>query len=481
MKELNRKTVATAARPIRIMQFGEGNFLRAFVDWMVDRANKQGVLNAGIVVVQPLERGMVDALKAQDNLYHVYLEGIKDKKPVKEVTLVECIQDALDPYTEFEKFERYVRSEELEFVVSNTTEAGITYHDDEDIFAKPARSFPGKVAALLHSRFEHFKGDPTRGLTFFCCELIENNAATLREYVLRHADRLHLGGDFTNWVKGACRFCDTSVDRIVPGFPRENIDEIKEEIGFNDNLVVKGEYYHVWAIAGGRDVQSRFPLDRAGLHVLFLDDLKSFRDKKVRVLNGAHTALVPVALQLGYKTVKEAFDDKLVESFIRTMVAEEVLPVIEGDPAELKEFAESIIERFYNPSIRHHLEAIALNSLSKWETRDFPTLKDGFAKEGKVPPLTAFSLAALLALYSGRSEIDFTPNDTPGHVTFIRQAWDPDDIKASVEQILSNRKIWKEDLTAIAPLALVVAGFVQGILAVGMRRSLEAVLGSYKA
>jgi tagaturonate reductase len=412
MKELNRKTVATTPRPVRIMQFGEGNFLRAFVDWMVDRANKQGVLNAGIVVVQPLARGMVDALKAQDNLYHVYLEGIKDKKMVKDITLVESIQDALDPYTEFEKYERYVRSEELEFIVSNTTEAGITYHDDEDIFAKPARSFPGKVAALLHSRFEHFKGDPARGLTFFCCELIENNAATLKDYVLRHAERRGLGADFAGWVKIACRFCDTSVDRIVPGFPRENIDEIKEEIGFNDNLVVKGEYYHVWAIAGGRDVHSRFPLDQAGLHVLFLDDLKSFRDKKVRILNGAH---------------------------------------------------------------------IALNSLSKWETRNFPTLKDGFSRLRMVPPLTAFSLAALLALYSGRSEIEFAPNDTPGHVKFFRQAWDPDDIKASVERILSNRAIWKEDLMAVAPLTSVVAGFVQSMLSVGMRRSLEAALSSDRA
>ena len=476
MDELNRKTVTTADRPIKIMQFGEGNFLRAFVDWMIDKANKQGVLNTGIVVVQPLAAGMVDMLKAQDNLYHVYLEGIKDKQMVKEISLVESIQDSLNPYAEFEKYQQYVLSNELEFVISNTTEAGITYFDDEDIFAQPAKSFPGKISALLHSRFEHFKGDTTKGLTFICCELIENNATTLREYVLRHAERCGLSDDFISWVKSSCRFCDTLVDRIVPGFPRENIDDIKAEIGYNDNLVVKGEFYHVWAIAGGRDIQRRFPINEAGLHVLFLDDIKAFRDKKVRILNGSHTALVPVALQMGYKTVKEAFDDKLVESFVNTMVAEEVLPVIDGDAAELRRFAESIIERFYNPFIKHYLETISLNSLSKWETRNFPTMKDGYEKNGKVTKLTAFSLAALLTLYSGKSEIEFTPNDTPEHVEFIQKVWDSGNISSTVIQILSNRSIWKEDLMAVKPLADTVAVYIQDILANGMRKSLEQAL-----
>jgi tagaturonate reductase len=478
MKELNKSTVSTTVRPIKIVQFGEGNFLRAFVDWMIDKANKQGVLNTGVVVVQPLAAGMVDMLKTQDNLYHVYLEGIKDKQMVKEISLVESIQDSLNPYTEFEKYQQYVLSNELEFVISNTTEAGITYFDDEDIFAQPAKSFPGKITALLHSRFEHFSGDTTKGLTFICCELIENNATTLREYVLRHAERCGLSADFISWVKNSCRFCDTLVDRIVPGFPRENIDEIKAEIGFNDNLVVKGEFYHVWAIAGGTDIQRRFPIDKAGLHVLFLDDIKSFRDKKVRILNGSHTALVPVGLQLGFKTVKEAFDDKLAESFINKMVAEEVLPVIDEDQNELKRFSESIIERFYNPAIKHYLETISLNSLSKWETRNFPTLKDCYVKKGKVASLTAFSLAALLTLYSGKSEITFTPNDTPEHVKFIQTVWNSENILETVSQILSNRDIWKENLMSIEPLAPAVAGFVQSILSVGMRKSLEAVLNS---
>lgn len=475
MKKLNRDTVLTHSLPVKIMQFGEGNFLRAFVDWMIDKANKTGAMNAGVVVVQPLEEGMVRMLEEQDNLYHVYLEGIKDKQIVKEVGLVECIQSAINPYSQYDEYLRYTLSAELEIVISNTTEAGIKYHDDEDVFAAPAKSFPGKVTAMLYKRFKHFGGDYKKGLTFICCELIENNATTLREYVLKHAERCKLGADFVDWVNVSCKFCDTLVDRIVPGFPKETIAEIKEELGFDDNLVVKGEYFHVWAIAGDSSVQNQLPLNKAGLNVLFMDDIKSFRDKKVRVLNGSHTALVPVGLQLGYKTVKEAFDDRMVEDFIGKMVAKEVLPVIDEDQDELAKFSDKIIERFYNPSIKHYLETISLNSLSKWETRNFPTLLDNSVKRGHFASLTAFSLASLLVLYSGKSSIDFTPNDTAECVKIIQESW-CEDISTSVAKILSNKVIWKEDLSQINGLTDKVAEYASLIISNGMRNALEQVL-----
>lgn len=458
------------------MQFGEGNFLRAFVDWMVDKANKSGVMNAGVVVVQPLEMGMVNMLKEQDYLYHVYLEGIKDKKIVKEVALVEAIQDAINPYSQYDKYMEYVLNPNLEIVISNTTEAGIKYHDDEEIFESPSKSFPGKVTAMLYHRFKFFNGDSSKGLTFICCELIENNATTLKEYVLKHAQRFELGSEFVAWVEGACKFCDTLVDRIVPGFPKETIQEVKQELGFDDNLVVKGEYFHVWAIAGDSTVQQKFPLDKAGLNVLFMEDIKSFRDKKVRVLNGSHTALVPVGLQLGYKTVKEAFDDKLVETFIGKMVANEVLPVIDEDQVELTKFSEKIIERFYNPAIKHYLETISLNSLSKWETRNFPTLLDNSAKGKPFACLTAFSLASLLVLYSGKSEIAFTPNDTIEHIALIQSVWDSAHMEATIGTILGNRDIWKDDITQVEGVVTKVAEYASLIIAKGMRGALEQVL-----
>jgi tagaturonate reductase len=474
MKELNETTVQKPQLPVKVLQFGEGNFLRAFVDWMIDIANERGVMHHGVVIVQPIEKGMTGALKRQDNLYHVYLEGIREKRPVKEIRLVTCVQDAVDPYTEYARYENYFLSPDLEITISNTTEAGIRYEEGEDIFAEPPASYPGKMTALLYKRFKHFNGAPERGLTVICCELIENNGSTLREHVLRHARANRLGDDFTRWVSDHCRFCDTLVDRIVTGFPRENIDEIKAELGYDDNLVVKAEYYHLWAIGGAacERVRTVFPLDRAGLHVLYMPDIKSFRDKKVRVLNGSHTAMVPVGLQVGCETVMDAFNHPLVERYINTMVAREVLPMIDEDRAELEAFAAGILERFYNPYIRHALAAISLNSLSKWEARNFPTVLDNYRRAGKVAGYSLFSLAALLVLYSGHAAVPFTPNDTPEHVAFIRERWNNARVEESVRAIVENERLWTVPLAAVPPLIPTVAAFAREILEGGMEQAL---------
>lgn len=476
MKELNRKTVSTSPLPVKILQFGEGNFLRAFVDWMIDKANKKGVMNHGVLVVQPIDKGMADLLKKQDCLYHVYLEGIKDKKPIKEVSLVDCIQDAINPYTEYEIYEKCFLSPELETIISNTTEAGIRYEEGDDLNAKPPKSFPAKVTALLHQRYKHFNGAADKGLIFICCELIENNGSTLREFVIKHAEANNLDDMFIDWIKANCHFYDTLVDRIVPGFPKESIAEIQQEIGYSDNLVVKGEYFHVWAIGGDPVIKEKFPLDKAGLNVLFMDCIKAFRDKKVRVLNGAHTAMVPVGLQMGCATVMDAFNNPLVEKFINTMVASEVLPAIDEDPEELKKFSSKILERFYNPYIKHYLETISLNSLSKWETRDFPTVLDNYTKHKKFAKRTAFSLASLIVLYSGKSKINFTPNDTPEHIQFIRDNFNVNDIKGSVKAILSNKQIWTADLLKVEPLVDEVSKDIESILNNDMEGALKALL-----
>lgn len=475
MKELNRKNVSTKALPVKILQFGEGNFLRAFVDWMIDKANKQGIMNHGILVAQPINQGMADLLEKQDCLYHVYLEGIKDKKPVKEISLVESIQQAINPYTSYEVYEKCFLSPELEIVVSNTTEAGIRYEAGDDLNAKPPKSFPAKVTALLYQRYKAFNGAADKGLMFICCELIENNGTTLREFVIKHAEANNLEAAFINWIKTANFFYDTLVDRIVPGFPKETINEIKAEIGYDDNLVVKGEYFHVWAIGGDPVIKEKFPLDKAGLNVLFMDSIKAFRDKKVRVLNGSHTAMVPVALQVGCKTVMDAFNNPLVEKYINKMVADEVLPAIDEDQEELKKFAAKILERFYNPYIKHYLETISLNSLSKWETRDFPTVLDTWTKFNKLATLTSFSLASLLVLYSGKSKIDFVANDTPEHVVFIQQHFNTADIEGSVKAILSNKQIWTVDLTQVTPLVTEVSKMIASILNDGMEDALKKV------
>ena len=476
IKALNKQNVEKPVLPIKILQFGEGNFLRAFVDWQIDLANEAGIMNHGIAIVQPIDKGMAGMLEEQDCLYHVYLEGVKDKKPVKDIRLVKSVQCALNPYEQYEAYEKIFLSPELEATVSNTTEAGIRYEEGDDLWALPPKSYPAKMTALLYKRFKHFEGDPTKGLCIICCELIENNGSTLREYVLRHAEYNKLGADFVEWVEKHCHFCDTLVDRIVPGFPRENIAEIKEELGFDDNLVVKAEFYHLWAIGGPgyEEVQRRLPLDKAGLHVIFMPTIKQFRDKKVRILNGSHTGMVPIGLQIGCETVMDAFNNADLEAFVNTMVAEEVIPMIEEDQEELKVFASGILERFYNPYIRHLLKTISLNSLSKWETRNFPTVLDNWKKAGKVAEKELFTFAALLTLYSGK--VDFTPDDTAEHVEFIQKVWNSDDVDATVKAIVENRNIWTVDFTEVAPFVEKVAGYVKVILAEGMAAALKKML-----
>lgn len=477
MQPLNKTTVPKPNYPVRILQFGGGNFLRAFADWMVDKANNLGIMNHGIAVVQSMG-GTRQHFQKQDSLYHVYLEGIRDKQPVKEITLIRSVTEVINPATDYERYEALFLSKDLELIFSNTTEAGIRYEAGDNLDQKPPRSFPAKITALLHRRFHKWKGDPARGLHFVCCELIEDNGSTLREYVIKHATTHNLEPEFIDWVKTSNYFYDTLVDRIVPGFPKETISEIKEEIGFDDNLLVKGEYFHVWAIGGDSSIREKLPLDKAGLNVLFMDDIRPFRAKKVRLLNGAHTAMVPVALQMGCETVIDAFNTPEVEAFINRMVATEVLPGIGGDQEELKVFADKIIERFYNPYLKHYLKDIALNSLAKWETRNFPTVADCYNHSGQKAKLTTFSLAALLVLYSGQAAVDFTPKDIPEFVTFIRTTYNKEDIKGWVHGIIGNDQIWTAPLKELPWLADEVALAAGKILTKGMKEAVSEWLNN---
>lgn len=479
MKKLNRTTVDKKEYPVRILQFGEGNFLRAFADWMIDGANRCGIMSHGIAAVQPIPGGerIGELFRGQDCMYHVVLEGVRDKKPVREISLVQSIAEVLNPYREYERYEELFMSPELEIIVSNTTEAGIRWEEGDDITALPPASFPAKMTALLYKRWQKFGGDPAKGLLVVCCELIENNGSTLREYVLRHAFENNLDPEFAGWVRTSCHFYDTLVDRIVTGFPKDDIDDIKAETGFDDNLVVKGEYFHVWAVGGDPVIRERLPLDRAGYNVLFMESIKSFRDKKVRILNGAHTAMDSVALQLGCVTVRDAFDTPDIEKYVNRMVSEEVLPCIDEDPAELRVFADKILERFYNPYLRHYLKDISLNSISKWEARDWPTVRDNRLKRGRTARLTLFSFGALMVLYSGGGEVEFSPSDNPEAVEFIRSTFNADDIEGWIGGIARNRKIWGEDFsTAVPDFVSAASAAARNILDKGMTTALKEVI-----
>ncbi len=476
IKALNNNTAKHSHHPVRVLQFGEGNFLRAFVDWQLDIANEAGVTDTGVAIVKPRagKSRVIDTLNSQDGLYHVCLEGVENGQPKKTNRLVSVIEKAFTP-DDTDAFEQTVLSPELRFVVSNTTEAGIRYEAD-DIMADIPATFPGKVTRLLLLRYRHFNGDPDKGLFFIPCELIEDNGAKLREYVLRHAREANLGEDFIAWIENCNYFTDTLVDRIVSGAP-DDPEALKAELGYDDNAIVKGELYHLWAISGdaAARLQAELPLDKAGLHVLFMPSIKEFRDKKVRILNGSHTGMVAMGLLAGCETVMDAFDNKDINTFVNTMVETEVLPVIDGDRAELSAFAEGILERFYNPFIRHRLESIALNSLSKWEARNFDTVKDNWLKRGLIARHELFTFACLLALYSPES--GFEPQDNAAHITFIRDNWKADDIEGTVAAIVSRSGIFLQDFEAIVPgFSATAAKYVKEILDKGINTALATFL-----
>lgn len=458
----------------KVLQFGEGNFLRAFVDWMIQKSNDALDLNMGVVVVQPLPTGMVAQLKAQDCKYNVILEGVKDGQPIREIQPVECLVDAINPYTQYQEYKEYFLHPDLEFIISNTTEAGISRLAGVDITAQPPISYPAKMVALLYERFQHFGGDKNKGLSIICCELIENNGTVLKEIVFELAQENKLPQAFITWMQEACSFCNSLVDRIVTGFPKDTIKDIQAELQVEDNMVVVGEYYHLWAIEGDARTKAKFPLHDAGLNVLWLDELKAFRDKKVRVLNGAHTALVPVGLLAGHATVKEAFADADIADYIHSLVAQEVLPNIDGDTQELTAFADEILERFLNPYIKHYLKDISLNSLSKWVTRDWPSLHDSAVRTGQMPVRLSFSLAALLMLYTQGDTVGFTPNDTPEHLEAVLAVWHSDaPLIDRITEILSNTDVWGHEIPAMTALPQAVATHVQSIQNLGIREALR--------
>ncbi|MBL7967238.1 MAG: tagaturonate reductase [Prolixibacteraceae bacterium] len=481
--QLNRQT-ATQAKvyPTRILQFGEGNFLRAFTDWIVNKMNKEIGFNTGIDVVQPLPNGMAGMLNDQDGLYHVYLKGIKNGQPVKEYTLVDCVNVGINPYTEFEKYRQSYLNPDLRFVVSNTTEAGITMDETDKLDMQPQKSFPAKVTALLYDRFKTFGGAADKGLIFFACELIDRNGDMLKKYVLQHAANWNLGDEFASWVNESCAFCNTLVDRIVPGFPKDEIAQIQQELGFEDNLVVVGEYFHFWVIEGPEWVQKEFPAEKAGLDVKFVKDMTRYREQKVAVLNGCHTGSYAVSYLSGLETVREAFESLEVGNFMKDLVYDEVLPALDGSEKELQSFAHKILERFRNPYIRHLWQSIALNAMSKWETRNLPTLLNYYEAHQMLPQKLVFSLAAMIAYFKGEADgKTYKIQDDQWILDFYEEAWGecdgrPISIQKLVEKVLSLEKIWKRNLNEVPNLTISVTCYLFLIEQVGMKKAVKAVL-----
>lgn len=463
-KKLSRQSAAKTARPIKVLQFGEGNFLRAFVDWMIDVLNEKTSFNGNIQVVQPISQGMGTLINAQDGLYHVILNGIQNGKKISEDRLVTCIDSVINPYEDYKKYLALGENPDLKFVFSNTTEAGIAFNENDKSNDKLPDSFPGKVTALLFHRYQFFKGAADKGLAFLPCELIEKNGSTLRSMVDKYIDLWKLPADFKKWLDSHVQFCNTLVDRIVPGFPKETIQEIHERTGYEDNLAVMAEPFHLWVIQAPESLRQSLPLEQAGLQVKFVPDLTPYRTRKVRILNGAHTALVPVAYLKGLRTVRESVEDKEVGDFLNKAIHEEIIPTLDLPKDELTRFADEVMERFQNPFIKHELASIALNSISKYKVRVLPSVLAYISTKNELPKRLLYSLAALIRFYKGEWKGETLPvNDTTEILKFFKSAWSSNDSVHAAKLTLGNTDFWGQDLNEIPGITKYVTETIKEI------------------
>ena len=483
---------ALDAFPERVLQFGEGNFLRAFVDWMIGRLNAQGLFNGRVVVVQPIAQGLIPVINAQDGLYTLLLRGLQDGAVVESRELITSISRGIDPYANWGDFLACAANPDLRFIVSNTTEAGIAYVEEpRPVDACPA-SFPAKVTAFLHARFTHFAGAPSAGMVLIPCELIDRNGDNLKKAVLRHAEAWGLGDAFRAWVEEHCAFLNTLVDRIVTGYPREEAAALCEELGYEDQLLDTGEIFHLWVIEGDLKLREELPFDRAGLNVVWTDNLEPYRTRKVRILNGAHTMTVLAAYLMGRETVREAVEDPLIGAFMRKGLFEEIIPTLTLPEDEKQAFAEAVLERFRNPFIRHLLLSIALNSVSKFAVRVLPSLLAYREQTGTLPPALTFSLAALFAFYRGMEIADsalhgtrdgqpYAIKDDQPILEEFASAWSTfTDADTLCRRLLARADWWGQDLNAVPEMAETVSATLQSILEIGMTESMQRLLSKTK-
>lgn len=436
-----------------VIQFGEGGFLRGFVDYFFHKLQEKGLYDGKIVVVQPIEKGMCQMLADQNCEYNLFLRGVENGQVVNEHTHVTSISRALNPYTQYEDYIALAASPDLRVLVSNTTEAGIEYLGTEKLTDMPPKSYPAKLTQFLYKRFEA----GLKGMILLPCELIDNNGDNLKACVLKYADLWELGDGFKNWLEKENDFCNTLVDRIVTGYPRDEVEELTKQIGYQDNLIDTAEIFHLWVIGGYHE--DELPFNKAGYHIVWTDDVKPYKKRKVRILNGGHTSMVLGAYLYGLETVGDCLKDETVRAYLEKCLFDEIVPTLGNSETDIQ-FAKDVLERFSNPFIKHMLLSIALNSVSKFQVRVLPTILEYKEKFGKYPAALTFSMASLIAFY--RTD---KANDGQEIMDFMKTA--------SVEEIMKREDYWHEDLTEMIPM---VKEYYELIQEKGMAEAYKAVL-----
>lgn len=411
----------------RIIQFGEGGFLRSFVDVFIHKMNEQGLYDGKAVVVQPIAKGLIPIINEQNGVYHQFLRGIENGEVVNDCIKVESISRGVNPYEDYEEYLKLAHNPDMHIIISNTTEAGIEYLGTEKITDAPPKSFPAKLTVLLYERFKA----GLKGFIILSCELIDNNGKELEACVLKYADLWELPEEFKQWIKNENHFCNTLVDRICTGYPKDEVEELTARLGEEDKLMNTAEIFHLWVIEG--DFEEEFPLQRAGINVIWTKDVKPYKKRKVRILNGGHTSMVLAARLYGLSTVGECLKDETVNAFLQKTMFEEIIPTL-GNKVEDIQFGKDVLERFANPFVKHQLLSIALNSVSKFKARVLPTILEYYEQNNTLPKCMVFSLAALIAFYRTDES-----NDNEDIMELMKTA--------SVDDILKKEAYWGQDLS----------------------------------
>ena len=449
--------------PVKVLQFGEGNFLRAFVDYWFDMSNEKAGWNGKVALVQPIAQGLTKLINEQEGLYTLYLRGSENGEKINRKRVISVCDACYNPYEDWEAIKEIAKSADLEYVASNTTEAGIVYDPESTFDQVPPTSFPAKLTVLLYERFKAGQ----KGIVVLSCEHIDNNGKELQKVVNQHIDDWKLGDDFKKWINEENLFCSTLVDRIVPGRIRDpkEVAEIEAENGYSDPLLDVGEVFGVWYIEGPQWLEDKLPFKKSGLNVHVVPEVAPYKKRKVRILNGAHTGFVLGAYLAGEDIVRDCMHDDVIHGFMNKMLYDEVIPVLPLDKADCDAFAAAVTDRFNNPFVDHQLMSISLNSTSKWKARNMPSFLEYIEKFGKLPQALTMSLAAYIAFYSSniqRLEADglvcvrpagneYKVQDDAWVLEFYYENKDADDA-ALVKAVLSNEKMWDTDLTKIEGL-----------------------------
>lgn len=451
---------------IKVLQFGEGNFLRTFVDVYFDALNAEGHGPYSVSIVKPISFGTLERFRAQDNKYHVVLRGVEDGKAVENVVAVNCLEKVVDPFEDIDAYYALALDPELKIVVSNTTEAGICFNANDKFDDFVGITFPAKLTKFLLKRYKA----GLDGLYFLPVELIDRNADELKRCVEAYIDLWGLDDGFRDWNSAQNYYCNTLVDRIVSGYPRdpETKAHLFDLIGASDELVSIGEPFGLWAVEDKGNVSDFVKAGRHNVEVVLDKDISYYKKRKVRVLNGSHTNLVPAGLVHGMVTVADCMENEKLFAFARNTLDEEIIPFVSDDVNATTEFANSTIERFKNPFLNHRLESILLNSISKWRARVLPSFKDYVAKHGKIPKYLTMGFSYLMALYSmiEKTENGYVAKLPSGTISVMddKPHLEYFEAKGEVSEFMAKADVWGEDLTLIDGFSKAVAGNVSKIL-----------------